>query len=282
MKKPAAPTVLVVDDDRATRHLASTLLAKAGMTTTVAKDGAEALRLVRTRRFDLVLLDVWMPRMNGLELLSRLRRRGARQKVLVMTSDDTPDTLLRAVREEAFQWIHKPLEPPVLLRAVREALSASSEIPPIEVISARPNWVELVVPCTRAAAERIQEIMARIGSDLPDDVLEPVVFAFRELLLNAIEWGGKLDPKHKVRIAYVRTKRMLMYRIADPGPGFKLEDLDHAAITHPDSPIEHMQIREEKGLRPGGFGLLTVKAKVDELVYNEKQNEVIFFKYLEP
>ena len=282
MKKPRAPTVLVVDDDRTTRHLASALLAKAGMKTAVAKDGAEALRLISARRFDLVLLDVWMPRMDGLELLARLRRRGAPPKVLVMTSDDTPDTLLRAVREEAFQWVHKPLDPPTLLGAVREALSASRAVTPIEVISARPNWVELVVPCTRAAAERIQEIMARIGADLPDEVPEPVGYAFRELLLNAIEWGGKLDPKHKVRIAYVRTKRMLMYRIADPGPGFKLEDLDHAAITHPDSPIEHMRVREEKGLRPGGFGLLTVKAKVDELVYNEKQNEVIFFKYLDP
>ena len=43
-----------------------------------------------------------------------------------------------------------------------------------------------------------------------------------------------------------------------------------------------MRIREEKGLRPGGFGLLMVRAKVDELVYNEKQNEVLFMKYLKP
>jgi hypothetical protein len=74
-----------------------------------------------------------------------------------------------------------------------------------------------------------------------------------------------------------------MYRIADPGPGFTFKDLPHSAISHPDDqPFEHMRIREEQGLRPGGFGLLMVKAKVDELVYNEKQNEVIFIKYLDP
>ena len=73
---------------------------------------------------------------------------------------------------------------------------------------------------------------------------------------------------------------MLMYRIADPGPGFNLDEVDHAAIAHPD-PLEHIRIREEKGLRAGGFGLLMVRAKVDELVYNEKQNEVIFMKYLD-
>ena len=66
----------------------------------------------------------------------------------------------------------------------------------------------------------------------PEDVLEAVAFAFRELVMNAVEWGGRLDPSHKVRITCVRTDRMLMYRIADPGPGFTFDDLDHAAVAH--------------------------------------------------
>ena len=72
-----------------------------------------------------------------------------------------------------------------------------------------------------------------------------------------------------------------MYRIADPGPGFTFDELDHAAVAHPGDPITHVLVREAKGLRAGGFGLLTVLAKVDALVYNEKQNEVIFVKYLD-
>jgi anti-sigma regulatory factor (Ser/Thr protein kinase) len=167
-----------------------------------------------------------------------------------------------------------------LLNVVQVALRAPDAPIPIEVTSAQPDWVELLVPCTREAVEQIQQVVARLGADLPPDVTESVGYAFRELLLNAIEWGGQLDPKRKVRIACVRTNRVLMYRIADPGPGFKFDGLDHAAISHPDNPIEHMRIREEKGLRAGGFGLLMVRAKVDELVYNEKQNEVVFMKYL--
>ncbi len=168
-----------------------------------------------------------------------------------------------------------------LLNVVHDALQASDAPVAIEVISAHPKWVELLVPCTREAAEQIQQVVARLGADLPADVIEAVGYAFRELLLNAVEWGGQLDPKRKVRIACVRTNRVLMYRIADPGPGFNFKDLDHAAISHPDDPIEHVRIREEKGLRAGGFGILMVRAKVDELVYNEKQNEVIFMKYLD-
>jgi CheY-like chemotaxis protein/anti-sigma regulatory factor (Ser/Thr protein kinase) len=273
--------ILVVDDDRTTRHVLSKVLSSAGFTTSVAKDGVEALKTLRSRRFDLLLLDVWMPRMNGLDLLAQLRKRKKRPRVVVMTSDDAPETLLKAVREQAFTYVHKPVDAPALVRTVRDALQAQ-EAPPIEVISARPEWVELVVPCTREAAERIQQVMTRLDTDLAAELRESIAYAFRELLLNAIEWGGRLDPTRKVRISYLRAKRMLLYRISDPGPGFQIENLPHAAIGQPpDDPIVHMQVREAKGIRPGGFGLLMVRASVDELLYNEKRNEVVFVKYLD-
>jgi len=111
--------------------------------------------------------------------------------------------------------------------------------------------------------------------------MEKVGYAFRELLNNAIEWGGHLDPNQKVRISYIRTSKMLMYRLDDPGPGFKLEEIKHAAINNPeDDPLAHAHAREAKGLRPGGLGLLLTKQMVDELVYNEARNEVVLIKYL--
>jgi len=222
-----------------------------------------------------------MPRMNGLDLLAKLRTIEARPRVVVMTSDDAPETLLKAVREQAVKYVHKPVEAAQLLETVREALAASDP-PPVEVISARPEWVELVVPCTREAAGHIEAVMSHLDAALAPDVRASIGYAFRELLLNAVEWGGKLDPSRTVRISCLRAKRMVMYRIADPGTGFNIEDLPHAAIGQPsDDPIAHMQVREEKGIRPGGFGLLTVRASVDELLYNEQRNEVVFVKYLD-
>jgi CheY-like chemotaxis protein/anti-sigma regulatory factor (Ser/Thr protein kinase) len=273
-------SILVVDDDRASRLVAASLLKREGWRVTGAKDGAEALKLLRTRRFHLMLLDVWMPRMNGLELLEALRTRKERPRIVVMTSDDTPATVLRAVRDQAFTYVRKPVEPDLLIETVRLALTAP-ETPPIEVLSARPEWVELLVPCTREAAERLQGVMAHLATDLPPDLRESIAYAFRELLLNAVEWGGKLDPSRTVRISYLRARRMVMYRIADPGPGFNVEDLPHAAIGQPHSPTAHVDVREAKGLRAGGFGLLTVRSTVDELLYNEKRNEVVFVKYLD-
>jgi len=276
--RPAS--VLVVDDDGTTRHMTRSVLAKAGFKVGVARDGVDAINRLKAKRYDLMLLDVWMPRMDGLGVLDRLKGVKGRPRVVVLTSDDTPETLLRAIRVQAHQLVQKPVAPLALVALVRDALKAAPAHP-IAVISARPNWVELAVPCTREAADRIHGVMARLDTDLPEAVRESVSYAFRELLLNAVEWGGKLDPKRRVRISYVRARRMLIYRIADPGSGFRTEELDQAAITHPDDPIEHMQVREQKGLRPGGFGLLMVRAKVDELIYNEKQNEVMFVKYLD-
>ena len=274
--------ILVVDDDRTTRQLLQLQLKNAGYLVETAADGHSALARLRKKKFDLVLLDVWMPGMDGLEMLARLRDEPSQPRVVVMTADDTSETLLRAVREHAYRYVSKPVEPRELLELVRAVFASKPPVRPIEVISARPDWVELLVPCDREAAERIQELLAHLDADLPPEVRERVGQAFRELLMNAIEWGGGLDPHQTVRIACLRARRMLLYRIADPGKGFSFEALTHAAVNNPaEKPTEHMVEREARGLRPGGYGLLMTRAMVDELLYNEKHNEVVFVKYLD-
>ena len=273
--------ILVVDDDRSTRHLIRLQLRSAGYSAETAVDGASALARLGRKPFDLVLLDIWMPGMDGLEVMARLREMPSPPKVVVMTADDAPQTLLKALREQACRYVTKPIEPKDLIGLVQEVLESGPERP-IEVISAKPDWVELVVPCDRAAAAHIQAVLGHLEADLPEDVRNSVGQAFRELLMNAIEWGGELDPSRSVRISYLRARRMLLYRIADPGHGFSFERLRHAAVSNPaNRPLEHAGVREELGLRPGGFGLVLTRAMVDELLFNEAQNEVVFVKYLD-
>jgi PAS domain S-box-containing protein len=206
-------------------------------------------------------------------------RKEARETIARYSRDLKAAQAAQADQESQFKRLVSALEVMNLLNVVQDSLKASSSPQTIEVLSAQPHWVELLVPCTREAAEQIHQVVERLSGDLPTEVLESVSYAFRELMLNAVEWGGKLDPNRQVRISCVRTDRFLMCRIADPGQGFNFDELAHAAVSHPD-PLEHMKVREAKQLRPGGFGLLTVREQVDELVYNEKHNEVIFIKYL--
>lgn len=274
--------ILLVEDERVTRHRIQKMLEDAGYDVTPATNGNEALSCLDKETFDLVLLDIWMPGMNGLDVLNELSNGAARPKVVVMTSDDTPQTLVDAVRHEPYQYVAKPVEPEDLLAIVEKAVQKTDPPPPIRVLSAKPHWIELAVPCERDAVERIQSFLSRLDADLETSVREAIGRVFREMLLNAIEWGGKLDPTREVRVTYLRAKRMILYRIADPGEGFRFDNLDHAATANPeDNPMGHMEARAEKGIRPGGFGILMSQSLADELLYNEARNEVVFVKYLD-
>jgi CheY-like chemotaxis protein/anti-sigma regulatory factor (Ser/Thr protein kinase) len=274
--------LLVAEDDRTTRYALQSILKAAGYSVTGAKDGAEALRKLQQQSFDLAFLDIQMPEMTGLEVLARLRATGSQPKVkvIIMTADGTPESLLHAVREQAYEYVSKPISAKEVVEIAQRALEKDAS-PPIEIISAKPEWVELLIPCTHDAAERIQSFMMKLEADLPDDLRNTIALAFKELLLNAVEWGGRLDPNRKVRIAHVRSSRILLYRVADPGPGFSFKGLKHAAAGHSaDDPFGHVDIRDQLGIRPGGFGIVMIRAMADELLYNEAQNEVIFIKYL--
>jgi len=273
--------VLVVDDDRALNHVLAELLRQAGFTVASAADGTSALKCIEGESFDIVLLDIGLPRMSGLDVLQRIQSMTSPPRVLIMTADETPSTVLGAVKGQAYRYLSKPLKPKSVVELVEE-MARAPEPAAIEVISAKPDWVELVVPCRIEMANRLNSFLQVLNTQLPEEIRESVEVAFRELFVNAVEWGGHFDPERTVRIACIRTQRMLIYRIQDPGTGFQPEKLSHAAINnHPDEPYAHIKVREELNLRPGGFGLMMTRAMVDELIYNEAHNEVVFVKYLD-
>lgn len=275
--------ILIVDDDRALRHALAALLEAEGYAVAQAGDGPGALERLEREPVDLMLLDINLPGISGLDVLAHARADPAPPFVVMMTADEAPETLMQAVRGQAFRYLRKPFPPASVVDVVREVLAATpAGALPIEVVSARPEWLELIAPCSLEVAERIQTFVMQLEADLPDAIRESVGQAFRELLFNAVEWGGKLDPARKVRISCLRARRMLLYRIADPGEGFDIERMRHAAICNPeDDPLQHAIVREEQGLRPGGLGLAITRSLVDELIYNEARNEVVFVKYLD-
>jgi CheY-like chemotaxis protein/anti-sigma regulatory factor (Ser/Thr protein kinase) len=279
-RQAAKKRVLVVDDDRTLRHALVSLLEAADFAASSCGDGAAALLQIHDNPFDAIVLDLGLPRVSGLDVMTAIQKLDAPPKVIVVTADDTPGSVLKAIRDHAYQYIVKPAPPKMIVELVERAFAAPS-LRPIEVVSGRAEWLELIAPCDLESAERIQGFIEKLDADLPPDVRDSIGQAFRELLMNAVEWGGRLDPNRTVRIACLRTKRMILYRIADPGPGFSLGQLEHAAISNSDDdPYGHMRNREQKGLRPGGFGLLMTRTLVDELIWNEAHNEVVFVKYL--
>jgi DNA-binding response OmpR family regulator len=273
--------VLIVDDDSAVLNLLRSALERNKLSAETCSTGAEALELAAAARFQVILLDLGLPDIHGLELIRKLRDLAPESRIVIITADATSETLLQAIKEQAFEYVRKPFDIHELVDIVQRAAKSGGE-PEIEVHSAKADWIELSIPCTHGAVDRIERFIRQLIPTMPEDVTAQVTQAFRELVLNAVEWGGELNPEHRVRICCVHTGRLLLYRIADPGPGFTFSDLNHSAAVNPDGAFATAEVREEKGLRPGGFGIRMAQAIADELIYNEKQNEVILIKYLQP
>lgn len=243
-------------------------------------DSREALDRIRAGHIDLVLAGSANNGFDPLKLLRRVRSIRPETKV-ILTGVSNPGNIIQAIRQRAFSYFHLPLPTTPLLEMVQTAIDAEAWQDDIRVISARPEWITLDVRCKIDAADRTTHFLREIQADLPPHVSEDIASAFRELLMNAIEHGGKNDPRKRVRTSLLRTKRAIIVHIADPGVGFSLDFLPHAAISNPeDSPIRHVEVRAEEGKRPGGFGILLTKNLVDDLLYNERGNAVLFVKYL--
>jgi CheY-like chemotaxis protein/anti-sigma regulatory factor (Ser/Thr protein kinase) len=274
-------TLLVVDDNDAFRKLISQELRDEGYRVIDVDDGRSALEVIEREQVDVMLADIVMPHMDGIELLDRALHLNPGIRTIVMTGQGTVQTVIEAFKKRACDFLSKPFRIDELRVAVETALRHHS-LCDIEVVSAKANWIEILVPCDLSAVGPIHNFMAELEGDLPQDTREAIGACFREMLSNAIEHGGKCDPTQKVTIRYVRLKRAILYSIKDPGEGFDAARVSHAALANPEGqPLQHMRVRQEMGLRPGGYGILLASQMIDELVYNEKCNELIFVKYLD-
>jgi two-component system nitrogen regulation response regulator NtrX len=115
-------SVLVVDDEAGVRASLAGILGDEGYAVQAVESGEAALVALESHRFDLVLLDVWLPGQDGLEVLRRIRERDAELPVVVISGHGTIETAVKAVRLGAQDFVEKPLSLEKTLLAVRNAL----------------------------------------------------------------------------------------------------------------------------------------------------------------
>lgn len=115
-------SVLIVDDEFSIRDSLGAWLTKDGLEVQTAENAAEALRIVAGRKFDVAVLDIRMPGMDGLELLRRFRQRDADMAVIMITAFASVDSAVRALKDGAFDYITKPVDPDELSHLVQRAL----------------------------------------------------------------------------------------------------------------------------------------------------------------
>lgn len=114
--------ILIVEDDNTIRVTVGNFLARQGFDVEVAEDGAQALELLRERTFSLILLDLRLPDMNGLDILAKVRESDDRPLVVIMTAYPEVRTAVAALKAGAYDYINKPFDLEDLQELIRRAL----------------------------------------------------------------------------------------------------------------------------------------------------------------
>lgn len=272
-------TVLIVGSNvELFRQIATTL---PGWNIERAGNNLDALGMVECHGFDLVITGENTSGAADVELLRKIRRVRPHLRLVILTSESTPSDVITSIREGAFSYFSTPFSSASFGEMIRLAAEAPCWDDGIDVISATPAWIQLVARCDRHTADRLLQFFHEI-INLPDVEKDQVAMAFREMLLNAMEHGAHFDATEYVEISYLNARHAVMCRVKDPGKGFSLEEIKHAAICNPpDQPLLHQTYREAVGLRAGGFGVLMTRHLVDEVIYNERGNDVVLIKYLD-
>lgn len=302
-RPPAMTTVLVVDDSAWDRHKVGSLLQRAGFEVIFAEHGKAALDLLADKRVDLVVTDLQMPELDGLELVEAIRLRYPAVPVILMTAHGSEEIAVKALQRGAANYVPKLSVTTELIPTVKSVLDvAQTERPRTE--SPELNVIDLVeyteskyvfdndVAVVRPLISHCETNLTRIKT-IDQTALIQIGMALREAIANAIYHGNLEVPsslregagnayfelieerrrtqpygERRVRLTTRESRSEVTYVITDEGPGFDPSSL-------PD-PTDLLQLE-----KVSGRGLWLIRTFMDEVRHNERGNEITMVKYLD-
>jgi two-component system response regulator MprA len=172
--------ILIAEDKRAFASHIGRALESEGHSVELAFDGDEALRLGRTANFDLVLLDVMLPRRDGFSIIRKLREDRLQTQTILVSARDSMEDIIQGLDAGADDYLTKPFALDVLLAKVRATERriplAAPQTVQFEDVLLRPHLCELqrgarVEPLTRTETALLETLMRRAGTVVPHSVL---------------------------------------------------------------------------------------------------------------
>lgn len=165
--------ILIVDDDAELRAKLSEILKEAGYLTDEAASGKEALKRADSNEFDIALLDLMMPGMNGIDTLSEIRKISPKTKVIMITAFATIENAVDAIKKGAYDYISKPFKIEELLFTVRRALEETrfeAGVKKLDLdytLSSLANYIRrnIVKLLSAGKGMRLMEITKELGID---------------------------------------------------------------------------------------------------------------------
>jgi FixJ family two-component response regulator/anti-sigma regulatory factor (Ser/Thr protein kinase) len=292
--------ILLVDDEELVREELGGLLSDEGYQVVVGADGQQGLELFKEQRPDLVITDVRMPRVTGLELVAAIREASPDTPVTVITGHGTEEMAIQALRAGVTDFIKKPVRVDDLNAALARMETAlhfarhdPSNLPSAAHLVERV-WTYELTNERAAIPDFVDVLLTTCSTGADRGQLMELSLALRELILNAVEHGnlaltyeekttaleaGRLEEllierarqpelvDRRVLVKASRTDKSLAVEVTDQGKGFNWRSL-------PD-PTDPSYL-----LADHGRGVLLAQLSVDELRYSEAGNQVTIVKNL--
>jgi DNA-binding NtrC family response regulator len=156
-------TILVVDDERAIRNTLKDVLELENFKVDDAVDGTDALAKLKKNNYDLMLCDIKMPQMDGLELLQQLQLQGIATQVIVISGHGNIETAVEAVKKGAFDFIQKPLDLNRLLVTVRNALDKKELVAETKILKKKLGKSTVEMIGNSGEIKKIIELIERVA-----------------------------------------------------------------------------------------------------------------------
>lgn len=203
--------ILVVDDDEALAEMLSIVLENEGMSTTIVGDGNDALRIYREVNPDLILLDLMLPGLNGVDVCKEIRRSSAVPIIMLTAKTDTIDIVL-GLESGADDYVTKPFKPKELVARVRARLRNNNEQRSDEVLSIGPVSINVAAHTVTRDGKPVQ--LTPLEFDLLTELARKPGRVFsRETLLQHV-WG--YDHGTDSRLINVHVQRLRSKIEEDP------------------------------------------------------------------
>jgi two-component system, OmpR family, response regulator len=269
-------TVLIVDDERDTNDILARMVQARGFQPVQLFEGARVLEAVRGHRPDVVLLDLMMPDVDGFAICEQMKRNRETNliPIIMVTALNDPNHRIKGVRVGANGYLSKPFTTEQLFDAIDLAIAWKQE----HATRGTAGEINLDIRSELAYLQQTNDLLADLYAHTPltERQVKDLKQAVMEMGGNAIEWGHRKNAELPLRITYRIDPTSVTLIIRDQGPGFNPTKIPHA--SQEEDPIGHLDVRNELGIREGGFGIMLARGLVDEFRYNETGNEVTLVK----
>jgi len=265
----ARKNILVVDDEKLQREIYETILSSAGYDATTASSGEAALKFLDDRKFDLVLTDLKMTGMSGLDLLHQVMARDSSISVILITGHGTIESAKEALRSGAFDYLEKPVDQGPLLQAVERALGKLEELDR-EIVSASPKMEvvkKMIMKVARSQSTVLirgesgtgKELIARAIHNQSPPRLTEMFQAVNCAAINENLLESELFGHEKGSFTGAHAEKKGLFEIADHGTLF-LDEIAELDVGIQAKLLRALQ--ERKIRRVGGTHEISVDVRV--------------------